>query len=901
MSQFAFNFGHELIVDLFAGGGGASEGIKQAFGRDPDIAVNHDAIAVQVHAANHPGAVHYRRDVFEVSPREVTNGRPVGLLWASPDCFPKGTLVLTRTGYRAIEQIRVGDQVLSHKGQWRAVTETSSAVRPIVTVRGHGHPALRVSPEHPFYLRRGKAANPEWMPISGAGRGSYWAAPCEFPNSAVPVVPGRGMAVDARLLWLAGRYVGDGWTRITKTRAELVITCGEKEAAALRLVLEQWPRAAKRAGGDELAWHERRTRTAVQFSTNHRGLVTWLRKHFGHRAENKAFPAWSFGIARELRTALVDGYLSADGYANTTFREATTVSKALAFSLKALANSLGHTVAIYTGENSSEIEGRKVNARPYWRLRWRHKVADGHRQTFVSGRHEWTPIREVSELGPSERVYNIGVDVDESYVVEGIVVHNCKHFSKAKGGKPVSKKIRGLAWVVVRWAKEARPRVIVLENVEEFVTWGPLVNDRPCPDRKGQTFRRWVADLRRLGYKVEHRELRACDYGAPTSRKRFFLIARCDGLPITWPKPTHGKGLLPYRTAADCIDFALPCPSIFLTREEGRAIGVKRPLAEATMRRIWKGVHRFVLNCAKPFIVRTAHGDVGQNGSRRWGAGEHDSRVPLPTVTGSNDYALAAPVLVPRYGERPTQEPRALPVDGPMPTVVPTGNGASLVSAFLTKYREGSVGVAGDQPFPTITANGESDRPGGNPPLALVSTFMEQANTDVVGHDMRTPVSTIVGKGCTQRVAAVHLSKLYGTSTGAAPDEPAPTVTAAGNHIAEVRAFLIAYYGNEKDGRDVRDPMGTIVSRERFGLVTVDGTDYEIADIGLRMLTPRELFRAQGFPERYVIDRGADGARLSKEAQVRLCGNSVCPPIARAIVSANCGRLIQHEREVAAA
>lgn len=551
MTQLGFAFGHELIVDLFAGGGGASEGIKQAFGRDPDIAVNHDAIAVQVHAANHPGAVHYRRDVFEVSPREVTNGRPVGLLWASPDC---------------------------------------------------------------------------------------------------------------------------------------------------------------------------------------------------------------------------------------------------------------------------------------------------------------------------------------------------KHFSKAKGGKPVSKKIRGLAWVVVRWAKEARPRVIVLENVEEFVTWGPLVNDRPCPDRKGQTFRRWVADLRRLGYRVEHRELRACDYGAPTSRKRFFLIARCDGLPITWPKPSHGKGLLPYRTAADCIDFALPCPSIFLTREEARALGVKRPLAEATMRRIWKGVHRFVLNCAKPFIVRNIHGN-----------GPASVDAPLATqLTGNHSY-LAAPLLVPRYGERPTQEPRALPVDGPMPTVVPTGNGASLVSAFLTKYREGSVGVAGDQPFPTITANGESDRPGGNPPLALVSTFMEQANTDVVGHDMRTPVSTIVGKGCTQRVAAVHLSKLYGTSTGAAPDEPAPTVTAAGNHIAEVRAFLIAYYGNEKDGRDVRDPMGTIVSRERFGLVTVDGTDYEIADIGLRMLTPRELFRAQGFPERYVIDRGADGARLSKEAQVRLCGNSVCPPIARAIVSANCGRLIQHEREVAAA
>ena len=474
---------------------------------------------------------------------------------------------------------------------------------------------------------------------------------------------------------------------------------------------------------------------------------------------------------------------------------------------------------------------------------------------------------------------------------------DCKHFSKAKGGKPVSKKIRGLAWVVVKWATLVRPRVIILENVEEFVTWGPvLATGKPCPRRRGTTFARWKRQLERLGYVVDHRELRACDYGAPTSRKRFFLIARCDGLPIVWPKPTHGKGLQPYRTAADCIDFSLLCPSIFLTREQARAIGVKRPLAEATMRRIWKGLDRFVINAAKPFIVPiqnygwgdrctsiddplrtiTAHPKGGafalaqpfvvpltHHGDRR----SHPVNEPLPTVTGAHrgELALTAPYLVPRYGERPTQEPRALPVDAPMPTIVPTANGGALVAAFMAQQNGG---VVGHQTY---------------------------------GHDMRKPVSTISGKGAQQQLVVSHLSKLYGTSTGADPREPAPTVTASGNHLAEVRAFLIAYYGNEKDGRALTDPMGTVVSRERFGLVTVDGTDYEIADIGLRMLTPRELFRAQGFDESYVIDRGADGKRLTKEAQVRLCGNSVCPPIAKALVAANCGASISLEREAIAA
>ena len=431
---------------------------------------------------------------------------------------------------------------------------------------------------------------------------------------------------------------------------------------------------------------------------------------------------------------------------------------------------------------------------------------------------------------------------------------DCKHFSKAKGGKPVEKRIRDLAWVVVHWAKLVRPRVILLENVEEFRDWGPLAeNGRPCPVQKGLTFRRWVRELKRLGYKVQWRELRACDYGAPTIRKRLFLVARRDGEPIVWPAPTHGavpaggKWLKPYRTAAECMDWSLPCPSIFLTREEARALGlkVKRPLAVATMRRIARGVHRWVLGAADPFIVTCNHGGD-------WFRGQ-GLDVPFNTITAARDaHGVVAPFLVPRYGERPGQEPRCRPVTDVMPTVVPSGNGASLVAAFMAQH-----------------------------------------NTGVVGHDMREPVSTIVQKGCTQGLVAVSLNHQYGSATNGGQGDlrkPLTTITTGGHH-ALVAAFLQKYYGADGQDQDCREPLHTVVGKPRFSAVTVTirGTTWELVDIGMRMLTPRELFAAQGFPPNYVIDPEVRGKPLSKTAQVRMCGNSVSPYPARALVAANLG------------
>lgn len=471
---------------------------------------------------------------------------------------------------------------------------------------------------------------------------------------------------------------------------------------------------------------------------------------------------------------------------------------------------------------------------------------------------------------------------------------DCKHHSKAKGGKPVKREIRDLAWVVVRWARQVRPRVIFVENVEEFRDWGPLTAEaRPCPERRGQTFAAWRDELQRLGYRVEYRDLRACDYGAPTIRKRLFVIARRDGQPIVWPAPTHGAPdspdvlagkLKPWRTAAEIIDWSLPCPSIFLSKDEARAIGAIRPLAENTMARIAKGVKRYVLEAAMPFIVPITH----TSDQRCHGIGD-----PLRTVTTAKggEHALVAPFFVPRYGERPGQEPRTRSVEAPSPVVVPTANGGSLVAPHLMTMRNSGKPFNGaDEPTHTVTAGGAG--------LSLVAAFLAQHNAGprpgAPAHSVGEPMSTVTSKGSQQAVVSAGMLNLKGSDRGGrAVDDPLATICAAATHAAEVRAFLVKYYGNEVGGgHGLDEPTGAATTKDRFGLVTVtiDGEPYALVDIGMRMLTPRELFRAQGFPDSYRIDAGeraGERVPLTKTAQVRMCGNSVCPDVASALVAAN--------------
>jgi DNA (cytosine-5)-methyltransferase 1 len=621
---------------------------------------------------------------------------------------------------------------------------------------------------------------------------------------------------------------------------------------------------------------------------------------------------------------------------------------------------------------------------------------------------------------------------------------DCKHFSKAKGGKPVEKKIRGLAWVTLRWAAKCKPRVIMLENVEEFKTWGPLIvdadgNAKPDPAKKGKTFESFIRQLEGHGYTVDHRELRGCDHDTPTIRKRFFLVARRDGIPIQWPAPTHGAPgsigvrtgkLKPYRTAAECIDWSLECPSIF-TR--------KKPLAEATLRRIAKGIMRYVVDSANPFIVgqggpiysgkpksvndpfgtlttenhrsvvvpsivpvthqggdrsdsilepfRTitganrgekalstaflspyysdkrpkdargqspdepvktvttenrhalvsatlidaAHGEVSPTGVKRWGQGVQDIETPLGTVVASGNKAMATAFLAKHYTgvvgsdlddplgtvtssdhhslvtallteHANASNQRVMPIDEPLRTICAQVKGGhfSMVSAHVTKFRSGAVGSGLDEPLHTVTAGGQQARPGTGNAMGIVTAHIEslygQKGNEARAADMREPMKTVTASA-RHAVMTSNLVKLRGTSTASGTDEPLGTVSAGGQHHAEVRAFLLAYYG-ASETNNIDDPLNTVTSKDRFGLVTIHGQDYQIVDIGLRMLAPRELFRAQGFPDNYIIgDDPEQGLSLTKSAQVRMCGNSVCPPMAKALILAN----FKHEREIASA
>ena len=472
---------------------------------------------------------------------------------------------------------------------------------------------------------------------------------------------------------------------------------------------------------------------------------------------------------------------------------------------------------------------------------------------------------------------------------------DCKHFSKAKGGKPKDKNIRGLAWVALRWAGLVRPRVIMLENVEEFKTWGPL-NRRhhPIKSKQGRTFEKFVQQLTDLGYEVQFKELVAADYGAPTMRKRFFMIARCDGKPIIWPEPTHApadseevkKGLLkPYVGAYTQLDFSLPCPSIFDTSEEIKekyGIRAVRPLAQKTMDRIARGFIKFVLNNPKPFIIQCNHG-----GERR----PNDIREPMPTITGKHGYWIVEPYMV-QIGQTGFTKDRSKDVREPLTTIV-SKNEHCLISPTLIQYhsetsKDGVRGQTIEDPIMTVDS---SNRYG------LVASFLQKyydGGYKGAGDTLENPLPTVTAWDHNSVVTA-NLIQMNNHCDGRDLRDPIPTITAGDGHFGEVRAFLIKYYG-QGTGQDIEEPLDTVTSRDRFGLVTIEGVDYQIVDIGLRMLEPKELYGCQGFPDDYIIDHDYTGKTYPRSEQVRRCGNAVCPPIPAALVRANLPELCVAER-----
>lgn len=523
---------------------------------------------------------------------------------------------------------------------------------------------------------------------------------------------------------------------------------------------------------------------------------------------------------------------------------------------------------------------------------------------------------------------------------------DCTHHSKAAGGRPRSKRVRDLAWVVAHWAERVRPRIIFFENVEEICTWGPLCalisettsvcpecgraytadkDCRPCPDCLGMYWEQLLRRLKKAGYKLETRQLVASHHGAPTIRKRLYMVARCDGFPIVWPEATHGPGTgKPFRTAAECIDWTIPCPSIF---------GRPKDLVDATHRRLARGLRRFVLESPKPFIVPITH------------AGEracHSVDEPFRTITTANrgELALAVPYTIGLGGRAAQSRPRG--VDEPMATITAKAD-AAIAVPFITKFNENSTGqelsepldtvMAGaprfglvtpfvqvqttdhpggpvDEPLHTITTGGQhhlaaaytiphhGEREGQQPrcmsvedpfPVLtpsnnpnLVAAWLAQHNGGSTGHAAEDPFSTVTGRGVQQQLVAAYMNVMRNNMAGRDLEELCPTVL-TNNHLSLVCAWLNTYYRTDQ-ASTLHDPLPCVTTRDRFGLATID---LILLDLGMRMFTARELFNGNGFPGNYILDPIYNGKPLSKTAQIRCVGNSVCPDVARALVAAN--------------
>ena len=494
---------------------------------------------------------------------------------------------------------------------------------------------------------------------------------------------------------------------------------------------------------------------------------------------------------------------------------------------------------------------------------------------------------------------------------------DCKHFSKAKGAALVDRKIRGLAWITLRWAARVRPRVIILENVEEFQTWGPVRKGKPVKKLAGTTFRKFISQLEALGYTVEFRELVAADYGAPTSRKRFYMVARCDGKPIVWPKPTHSKtgadGLPKWRSAAEIIDWSLPCPSVFASKAEIMATyGLKavRPLAKNTMRRIIRGVDKFTVRSGKPFIVQQKFQNAAQNIEK-----------PLTTVTAVGAHELCRPLLAPVTVTNTSNSVGAT-VGEPMNTVRTGGGGGQMmVTPFLAECNHsggGHIAPVGDA-YKTITAK----HTGGIVAPSLIQYHTEQTES-ARASGLGAPINTVdasnrYGLTCAnlveyytggrplditdamhtvtshdrEAVVAAHVVKFKGDNLGHGMKEPMQTVTTSAGEFAVCKAYLAKMRSGDNLGHwpEIRALLnefcGYTLAEDEVLLLEISGALYYIADIGLRMLSPRELYNAMGFPPDYIIDRDYEGNEYKKSAQVARCGNAVCPPVATALVRAN--------------
>lgn len=928
------------LVDLFCGCGGSGGGLLDAAAildrRVSGTFVNHWDKAIEIHEANHPEHRHFEEDLFLLDPTTIF---PVGtlcsLLWASPQCFPSGALVTTSTGQKCISKVRRGDLVLTHKGRWRKVVATSSKSGDTIKLKGHGHFGLETTAEHPFYSKRitkrydgrknGKrlgalrtlVENPYW-PKADDMEGKLWATPIEVESLPLPM--GHGMLPDAAFFYMLGRWLGDG----SFSKGDLVVCCGRHEVDELRKILCR----VKRADGSTVSWREDATETAHAFLIGNAALCRFVKREFGAGAKGKNVASWVYGLPTEWRDALIRGYLGADGHTPSAARHScVTVSKPLAVGMRILlsrdfAVSLLHSVARETSIDGRIVKGGSDN----YTLTWQPDCA--RETSFKDSLHRFSACKKILSGEKDVTVYNLQVEEDESYVVDGIVVHNCTFFSVARGASCVNEQDRSHAHSVTDWIKHLKPECVMVENVKEFVKWGPTIQKRhaagpfkgelmwsrnskpvkllpaehnrkrreteekwaarmfaadykpyevPDKTREGEYFDAWVAEVKAEGYEVDYRIVKSCDFGDPTIRARLYLycVREDSGKQIVWPaayaqdpaKQESNPRPMLWRTARQCIDWNIKGTSVF-TRD--------KKLAPNTFRRLAIGLVKYGL---REFLVSSAHGSPKASDCDRR---IHDVDEPLKTLTAKGDRGVVEPNIIQMKGQSHAQS-----VDEPLTAI--TAKVSHYVSQPMIDNIRGTGVVHGDdEPLRSITAGGTHQ--------ALAEAFMfaidqsggEKKNDGTYPID--EPMRTLVTKA-NQSCIEMEISEVWGRFLSAC-DAPDVDVTRATTFLkflvdelktrgkVDAKPWIYVYYSSGSEGKSIDEPMPTVRTKAGHALVypviELNGQLLKI-DLLYRMLTPLELQRAMGFPD------DMKWADCTKTEQVRAIGNSVSRGVSRAM------------------
>lgn len=840
------------VTDLFAGGGGSGLGATAVDGVDLYLAANHSARAIETHQLNFPDTLHDCADISQVEPRRY---RRTDILWASPECFTAGHMITTARGQIPIEDVKVDDLALTHCGRWRRVVRTQNRQAPTVIVKGQGHTGIEVTASHRFWLRssrrvwnnairdsRRQYATADWMAVGDAiEHQALWATPTEV-EARPTLTPPAAFGMDlTEAWWLVGRWVGDGSLTFGRNH-EVLIACGFQDVDELRAHLDT----------TATTWAESKKRTAMVFSVGDAKARNWLHDHFGHGAANKALPAWTLSLPQKLRQALLDGYISADGCMKGRRVTAATVSRGLAVSMRLLAESLGHRVSMGRDKRTTyRIEGRTGVAKPQWTIAWEPTLS-GRRalEAFEDSGMAWSRIRSVVPGSDNATVYNIEVEEDHSYVLDGIVVANCTNHSQAKGRKlpaqetglfgnddqTVAERSRSTMWDVPRFAEVHRYDIVIVENVIEAANWAP--------------FRAWLMSMDLLGY--DHKVVSLNSMHAPAIKAPRAPQSRDRMYVIFWRKGNTAPNLdiRPDAWCATCEEVVRGVQSW----KNGKRIGKYHGQYEYRCPNV--ACRNAIV---EPFVLPAAAAiDWDLLGQR---IGDRGKPLAPKTVArikaGLERYAV--PQLVPAGG---TWNDSAQPVSWPMRTRTTRETEGLLVPV---EGRDSVYARPADLPMRTQTTRHQG---------ALVVPYYGTAAT---AHSADEPIGTLTTR---DRYGLAFIAELRGGhSTARDVRDPLATVCASGNHHMLVRNNTPRSGDGGYMSTPVTEPARTVMASARQSLVGWPHDGPAVDDCTFRMLAVQEIQAAMAFKADYVITG-------SKREQVHQLGNGVTPPAAEWLIRA---------------